>query len=298
MLVAVAEHGGVVRAAGVLHQSPSSVSHTLTTLETKLGVRLFHRMPRGMVVTDVGRAMLGPARRALQAAAAAEAAAMAVKGLVAGRVTIVPARIFVSPVVDLVARFHHLHPQVLLSMLAPEGEHLIAEIVRSGECELGVMRSDLVPPDLMETPIGIQTGSVVMAADHPLAGGSSVRIEQLEGVDMIAPPFSSPFRPYFDQVLTEGGATPRIVAETEHLETTLELVCRGVGVSFAPVESAALVVGARAVVLPIDPPVSREMSLVAQSGDPLAPAAAAFWEFAASEFGTPSVVDAADESGQ
>ena len=278
VLVAVAEHGGVVRAAGALHLSPSSVSHTLTTLETKLGVRLFHRMPRGMVVTDVGRAVLGPARRALQAAAAADSAAAAVKGLLSGRVTLVPARIFVAPVVELVARFHQVHPQIVMSMRSPEGEHLIAELIRSGDCEFGVMRSDMVPADLMHTPIGTQTGSVVVPADHPLAAGSSVRVEQLDGVDLIAPPPSSPFRPHFDRVLTDLDVVPRVVAETDHLETMLELVCRGVGVSIAPVESA-VTVGDRAVVLPIDPPVSREMWLVAQSADPLAPAAAAFWEF-------------------
>ena len=53
--VAIAEQGSLTRAAASLHQSSSAVSHTLLTLERELGVDLFHRIPRGMALTDAGR---------------------------------------------------------------------------------------------------------------------------------------------------------------------------------------------------------------------------------------------------
>jgi DNA-binding transcriptional LysR family regulator len=280
VLVAIADHGGVSRAARVLHLSPSAVSHALASLESQLGVSLFVRLARGMALTEAGRAVLGPARRALQEAEAVEAAAAAVEGLVTGRLTIVPSRVFVHPIVDLVERFHAEHPLVVISLREPEGDHLIAGIVRSGECECGVMRTDLVPPDLRHTSIGCQTGAVVVPADHELAGKGSVRVSDLSGLPMIAPPPTSPFRPYFDGVLASEGVEPRIVAESNHLETTVALVRRGIGVTLASVESAGPSVGDGAVVLPLVPETIRPMSLVARGGTPLAPVTEAFWEVA------------------
>ena len=42
-------------AAEELHLTPSAVSHQIRALEKKLGVTLFHRVHRAVVLTDVGR---------------------------------------------------------------------------------------------------------------------------------------------------------------------------------------------------------------------------------------------------
>jgi DNA-binding transcriptional LysR family regulator len=283
VLVAVADHGGVSRAAAVLHLSPSAVSHALSSLEAELGVPLFHRLPRGMSLTEAGAAVLGPARRALREAESARAAVGAVQGLTTGRLSLVPARLFVTPIVDLVARYHVRNPLVVTSLREPASEDVIAGILRSGECECGFMRSDLVPPDLRHVPVGRQTGAVVVPADHPLAARRSIRPPDLAGVAVIAPQTTSPFRPFFDAVFGARGVEARIVAESDHLETIVALVRLGVGVAIAPVESAAPIAGGGAVVRPLEPAVTRPMSLVVRRDAPLAPAAQAFWELASEQ---------------
>ena len=55
---AIAEHGGVSSAAARLHLTRSAVSHSLTALEAELGLPLFARVGRGLVLTDEGRALL------------------------------------------------------------------------------------------------------------------------------------------------------------------------------------------------------------------------------------------------
>ena len=291
VLVAVADHGGVSRAASVLHLSPSAVSHALSSLETELGMPLFHRLPRGMALTEAGAAVLAPARRALSEAESARAAVGAVQGLTTGRLTLVPARLFVTPIVDLVARYHARNPLVVTSLREPADEDVIAGILRSGECECGFMRSDLVPPDLRHTPVGRQTGGVVVPVDHPLASRRSIDPHDLGGVDMIAPQTTSPFRPFYDSVFGAEGVEARIVAESDHLETIVAMVSLGIGVAIAPVESAAPITGDRAVVRPIEPSVTRPMSLVVRRESPLAPAAQAFWDLASELHSTEEPTD-------
>jgi len=48
----------VQRAAEELHVTPSAISHQLRALETYLGIRLFHRHSRRIVLTDTGRTYL------------------------------------------------------------------------------------------------------------------------------------------------------------------------------------------------------------------------------------------------
>jgi LysR family carnitine catabolism transcriptional activator len=279
--VAVAEHGGVARAASALYLSPSSISQTIRSLEIELGVQLFHRLPRGMVLTDVGQSVLGAARRALQEIAVVEAAAATTDGLVVGRVTMVPGRLYLSPVVRFVAGFRAEHPLIVVSLLEPENEHVIADLVRHGHAEIGVMSSDSVPPDLLHLPIGTQTTALVVPADHPLAGRRTVELADLEGVGLIAPSAVSPFRPMYDRLFRAADVEPHIVAESDHLQTMLELVLGGVGATVAPFESAAHIVGDAAAVIPFEPRRSRSMSLIARSREPLAPPAEALWQFVA-----------------
>ncbi len=56
---AVAREGGIVKAARVLHVSPPTVSAQVKQLEEQLGDRLFLRTGRSLVLTDLGRTVLG-----------------------------------------------------------------------------------------------------------------------------------------------------------------------------------------------------------------------------------------------
>ncbi|WP_407494641.1 LysR family transcriptional regulator [Pseudooceanicola sp. MF1-13] len=61
--VAVADHGGVTRAAGVLNFTQSAVSMQLKRLEELLGVTLLDRTTRRIALTAEGEQLLGYARR-------------------------------------------------------------------------------------------------------------------------------------------------------------------------------------------------------------------------------------------
>lgn len=53
-----ARHLNFAHAANELHLSPTAVSQHVKNLEARYGVRLFHRLPRGLALTDEGRAIL------------------------------------------------------------------------------------------------------------------------------------------------------------------------------------------------------------------------------------------------
>jgi LysR family transcriptional regulator, glycine cleavage system transcriptional activator len=55
---AAARHASFVKAAAELHVTPAAVSHQVKALEDHLGATLFKRLPRGLVLTEQGRACL------------------------------------------------------------------------------------------------------------------------------------------------------------------------------------------------------------------------------------------------
>src|SRR4051812_43511063 len=66
--VAVAEELHFRRAAEWLYVAQPAVSEQIRKLEVELGVQVFDRTPRGVVLTDAGSALLEEARRMLQLA--------------------------------------------------------------------------------------------------------------------------------------------------------------------------------------------------------------------------------------
>lgn len=58
VLVAVAEQGGVVKAAQSLHLAQPAISRSLRQLENALGMPLFDRSPQGMTLTVFGEALV------------------------------------------------------------------------------------------------------------------------------------------------------------------------------------------------------------------------------------------------
>src|SRR5688500_16776838 len=58
LIRAIAEEGGPTRAAARLHLTQSAVSHQLSELEGRLGVSLFSRVHRKLVLTAAGNRLL------------------------------------------------------------------------------------------------------------------------------------------------------------------------------------------------------------------------------------------------
>ena len=75
--LAVAREGGLSAAARLLGVEHATVARRVSALETRIGQRLFNRLPRSWQLTDEGAALLAPAERLEQEAAAFARAAQA-----------------------------------------------------------------------------------------------------------------------------------------------------------------------------------------------------------------------------
>ncbi len=119
---AVARHGSFRKAARDLDVSPSAVSHAVSGLERRLGLRLLHRTTRNVGLTQEGRVLLSGLSPALERIDAALDAARGVGPGLAGSLRIAaPDETCASLLLPLVLAFRARFPEVEVTLVGTEG---------------------------------------------------------------------------------------------------------------------------------------------------------------------------------
>ena len=143
IFVAVAEREHVTRAAEALGITQSAVSGAIATLEARHNAKLFHRVGRGIELTDAGRFFLGEARVVLARAAEAELALSEFGELKRGCLRLVASQTIASYwLPERLAAFHARYPLVELSVAIANTEGA-ARSVRDGDTELGFIEGSI-----------------------------------------------------------------------------------------------------------------------------------------------------------
>jgi len=114
---AAARHLSFTRAAEELHVTQTAISHQIKALEERLGVRLFRRLPRGLLLTEEAQRFLPPVREAFDRIAAAAERLVAVGSSGTLTVSVLPS--FASKwLVPRLGRFRAAHPDLDLRISA------------------------------------------------------------------------------------------------------------------------------------------------------------------------------------
>lgn len=163
---AVATHRSFRAAAGELGTSPSGLSHAISGLERRLGVRLFHRTTRSVSLTEAGQdffARVKPALHDVQVALESVNAFRATpKGTLRINASEEAARLVMTP---LVVPFLQRYPDVRLD-IAADGR--LVDIVAEG-FDAGLRLAESVPLDMISVPCGPDLRFVVVGAPDYLA---------------------------------------------------------------------------------------------------------------------------------
>lgn len=132
--VAVAETGGVTKAAQRLHLTQSGVSMQLKRLEESLNVTLLSREGRGVALTPDGEELLGQARRLI--ALNDEIWTRMTAAPFAGELTLGMPHDIVHPAAPtILKRFNDDHPNVRVSLISPPSSELL-EMFDAGEVDV------------------------------------------------------------------------------------------------------------------------------------------------------------------
>lgn len=274
-VVAIVEHGGVGRAATALHVAQPSVSASIRRLERELGVNLFDRIGRRLVLTDAGATVVDHARQLLAGRERLQAELADQQGLLAGTLRLVSLpTLATEPLTALVVAFSARHPAVHIEIDEPVDADDLERRVSDGRSELGLTDLALTSRALHRVHLSDQPIVAVLPPATPAPGGQ-VTTAQLAHLPLITTPPGTSTRTLLDQALRRHQLAANIVIETSHREAIVPLVLAGIGVTVLPGPLATDAALRGAVLAELDPPLRRRIGLVHRLGA-LSPAARAF----------------------
>ncbi len=136
----------------------------------------------------------------------------------------------------LVARLTKLHPDIALTLLESDQEHLIASL-RRNDLEVALLYDFDLGDDFSVTPLAELKPYVLLPDGHPLGANASIALEQLIQEPLVLLDLE-PSRDYFLSLFREAGVEPLIGYRTKSLEMLRGFVGHGLGYSILATKPA------------------------------------------------------------
>ncbi|WP_293764840.1 LysR family transcriptional regulator [uncultured Aquitalea sp.] len=237
--VAVAEELHFTRAAERLHIAQPPLSQQIQALEAELGVRLFERHRRKVLLTEAGKQFLIRARRILaDTEEAAEQARRAARGEVGELRIGFTSSLPLTPVLPgTLHRYRQHYPAVRLILREMfTTDQFLA--LQQEEIDVGFVRFNGLSPaahilvrELRRDPL-----QVVINQRHPLAGERSLSLGQLKNEGLVCYPRSAGtgLHSVIRQLCADNGFEPKINQEAGEAITQIGLVAAGLGIAILP----------------------------------------------------------------
>ena len=231
----VAQELNITRAAEKLNMSQPPLSNQIKALEEELGVQLFIRGKRHLVLTEEGGLLL---RRAVQIQELADKTRQEIASLREG----MTGTIYLSMVegrapflaAQWIAGFREEFPLVRYNLWNGSSDDVLDRL-RKGLADLAVIAAPYDTEHLEGFPVGQEPWAAMLHPDHPLAKepGDTVLLSSLVGESLIVPSRKSrieSIRRWFGEI----GAEPEILCEMSNYMDAVALTSQGVGVSIFP----------------------------------------------------------------
>ncbi len=276
--LATADRGSFSAAAHSLHLAQPSVSEQVRRLEAELGVALFARVGRGLVLTEAGRSLRPHAEGVLEGVREARESVLEVRELRGGTVslgTFSTARDYLGS--NLVAEFRRRHPNVRVRILGLNSAEA-AQDVRDGRLEAAIVALPVDAEGLDIRPV--VDDELFFASTDASHLRKPMTIERLAELPLVMGDASyrlqDPTRRQLAELAQRAGVTLEPVIDVETVATVLDLVAAGAGDTI--LERGLLVSrGARMSKkigwVPFADPIMITMAFVSRRDAPLSPAA-------------------------
>ncbi len=273
--------GSFSRAADDLYITQPAVSMHIKELEKELGISLLERGGRTIRLTQPGEMLHRYALRILRLAEEAKYAISEAALGEQGRVVVgagATTTIFTLPPILQSLRTQHRKIEVIIQSGTSKQ---VAEMVRTGEVDLGLVTSPVGEEDLIVEPLLDDDVVAIVSSDHRLAGRKQVALTEFAHEPLILFVRGTGFRAHLDAIFASGGVTPQVQMELDNVEAIKALVEIGVGASLVPgvsVRSQAQQAQLAVVEIVDLPHLSRRLSLIHRKDKYLTPAIERFLE--------------------
>ena len=263
---AVARHLSFTRAAEALFMTQPAVTFQIKQLEEQFNTRLFERGHGRITLTPAGEIVLEYAERILALSAELETRIGEMTGQMRGPLMVGASTTIAEFMLPrILGEFNSLYPQVRTRLTVANSESVENRIVEHS-LDVGLIEVETRNPNLQSEVCCDDELVVICTPDHPLHGQRSVVARTLLDYEYVSREPGSGTREVSDAWFRDAKVAPeklKTLMELGSLEALKGVVVTGIG--FAIVSRASvgreLALGSL-VAIPLDPPLTRRLSVV------------------------------------
>ena len=225
---AVAQEGGVIRAAQKLNRVQSNVTTRVKQLEQRLGCPLFRRQGRGLVLSSEGERLLAYAQRLFRLADEAESELRSGKPTGVLRIGSLESTAG-SRLAPILSRFHTLYPDVVVE-LATGTTGALVHRVSNFELDAAFVSQPFTAPSLNAMKVFEEELVCITARGVPLVR----RASDLAGMTLIAFADGCSYRKRMQDWLGASSVMPARTLEFSSYQAMVACVAAGTGFALVP----------------------------------------------------------------
>lgn len=276
--LAVAQDGSFSRAAEKLYLTQPAVSKQIQALEEALGMRLFDRVGRSILLTEAGNILRDHAHIVFQTLEEARETITQLRGLQRGHLRISAAStigtyMLPQPLGELKAQF----PGIEISLAITNKAQVVQQVLNH-EVELGFVGPPVEPAELEREEYLLDELVLILAPTHRLAREESVGVAELAEEVFILREQGSGTREIMEEELGRVHVSLKKAMELGSTEAIKQAVAANLGVSIVSKFAISLEIlqGRLAVARLPDLNLSRQLFVIHHGGRTLSPAAQEF----------------------
>ncbi len=230
LIVAVSEEKSVTKAGERLHLTQSALSHQLRDIEERLGIPLFNRINKRMVLTQAGERLLQSAHQVLDELKRVEDDIAQIASGDHGTLRIsTECYTCYHWLPEMLKEFNRKYPKVEVKIVLEATRHPIQALL-DGKLDFAVVSSAERDKRLIYKPLFQDEVVVIMAPGHPLAGLPYISAKDFadQNLFLYTPPSESTL---YNKILAPAGVKPARISEVQLTEAVIEMVRAGLGIS-------------------------------------------------------------------
>ncbi|WP_350431016.1 LysR substrate-binding domain-containing protein [Shewanella sp. H8] len=236
--ISVASHQSFSGAARELNTVQPAISRHIAMLEQELGVLLFTRNSREVMITTAGEQLLSDAKQILALTSKAKSQVKRAHDGQVGELNIAYlSSACLTFMADLVRSYSQQYPDVHITLFEMTATEQI-EAFNANLIDVGFSRP--LPSGIMDefnsSDIYIDKLVAVVGQHHPLAEYSQIELGQLQQQKLIIFNRDEAVGLFDDTILLckQAGFSANIISQPTHMQTLLTEVAAGLGVAIAP----------------------------------------------------------------
>ncbi len=227
----VAKHNSFSKAAKALYMTQPAVSQIISQLEGELGIRLFTRVSKGVILTNEGKQLFEYANSAINLINVGEKKLIETKNLTAGELKIgvgdTISRYFLLPYLE---SFHTQYPDIKLKIINRTTLEL-CDLLKSGEIDIAICNLPIEDTSIQVKELMVIHDIFVYGESYKDKLSMPVSIEELVRFPLILLEPSSNSRQYIERFMLSKGIKIEPEIELGSHELLLEFAKINLGIS-------------------------------------------------------------------